>query len=264
MIGDPTEGAVLVAAGKAGIDAKWVRQRFPRVATVPFSSERKYMATLHEDAEAGRVVCAKGAVERIVDLCAWQMSRDGSQAQLDRTRRAYGRRGPRVAGPARAGHGDGAGRLGRALRRRDLGRDAHADGLHAMADPPRAAAITAVRSCHSAGIDVKMITGDHASTAAAIATELGILTADDAGLVLTGAVLAQLDPSEYPETVERAEVFARVSPEQKLRLVEALQGRDHVVAMTGDGVNDAPALQQADIGIAMGRGVPRSPRKPPT
>ncbi len=127
-------------------------------------------------------------------------------------------------------------------------------GLHAMADPPRAAAITAVRSCHSAGIDVKMITGDHASTAAAIATELGILPASDAGTVLTGAALAQLDTSEYPETVERTQVFARVSPEQKLRLVEALQGRDHVVAMTGDGVNDAPALQQADIGIAMGKG----------
>ncbi len=205
MIGDPTEGAVLVAAGKAGFDAKWVRQRFPRVATVPFSSERKYMATLHEDAEAGRVVCAKGAVERIVDLCAWQMCRDGSQAQLDHDPRAYA--------PPRPSREQGLRVLATAMARVDsdelfaaetLGATLTLTGLHAMADPPRAAAITAVRSCHSAGIDVKMITGDHASTAAAIATALGILTANDAGPVLTGADLAQLDPSEYPETVERA------------------------------------------------------------
>jgi cation-transporting ATPase F len=254
VIGDPTEGAVLVAAAKAGIDARWVRRRFPRVAAVSFSSERKYMATLHEDVEAGRVVCAKGAVERIVDLCTWQMRRDGSRADLERARvhsaaDALARQGLRV--------------LATAMARVDADEPFGAEtldgtltltGLYAMADPPRAAAIRAVRSCHSAGIDVKMITGDHAATAAAIATELGILTADDAGPVLTGADLARLDPSEYPETVERTQVFARVSPEQKLRLVEALQGRDHVVAMTGDGVNDAPALQQADIGIAMGKG----------
>ena len=170
MIGDPTEGAVLVAAGKAGIDAKWVRQRFPRVATVPFSSERKYMATLHEDAGAGRVVCAKGAVERIVDLCAWQMSRDGSQAQLDRTRvhtaaEALARQGLRVLATAMARVDSDE-----PFAAETLGATLTLTGLHAMADPPRAAAITAVRSCHSAGIDVKMITGDHASTAAAIAT----------------------------------------------------------------------------------------------
>ena len=170
VIGDPTEGAVLVAAGKAGIDAKWVRQRFPRVATVPFSSERKYMATLHEDAGAGRVVCAKGAVERIVDLCAWQMCRDGSQAQLDHTRvhtaaEALARQGLRVLATAMARVDSDE-----PFAAETLGATLTLTGLHAMADPPRAAAITAVRSCHSAGIDVKMITGDHASTAAAIAT----------------------------------------------------------------------------------------------
>jgi cation-transporting ATPase F len=127
-------------------------------------------------------------------------------------------------------------------------------GLQAMLDPPRAAAIAAVQSCHTAGIDVKMITGDHAATATAIAEQLGILTDDEPGSVLTGADLAALAPEEFPAAVERASVFARVSPEQKLRLVEGLQARHHVVAMTGDGVNDAPALQQADIGIAMGFG----------
>jgi cation-transporting ATPase F len=128
--------------------------------------------------------------------------------------------------------------------------------LQAMLDPPRAAAGPAVAACHSAGIAVKMITGDHAGTASAIAADVGVL--DSAGTsgvdVLTGAELAALPSEDLPEAVDRACVFARVSPEQKLRLVEALQERGHVVAMTGDGVNDAPALRQASIGVAMGRG----------
>lgn len=129
-------------------------------------------------------------------------------------------------------------------------------GLQAMSDPPRAAAASAVAACHSAGIAVKMITGDHAGTATAIATEVGLLdnTEPAAGSVLTGAELAALSADQYPEAVDTASVFARVSPEQKLRLVQALQARGHVVAMTGDGVNDAPALRQANIGVAMGRG----------
>jgi cation-transporting ATPase F len=254
VIGDPTEGAMLVAAGKAGINAATERQRFPRSAAVPFSSERKYMATLHADGENARIVCAKGAVERILDLCASQMCADGSRAALDRARvlsaaEALARQGLRVLAAATASIEPGG-----PFGAETLAGTLTFTGLHAMADPPRAAAISAVRACHSAGIDVKMITGDHASTAAAIAQELGILTADDPSAVLTGADLADLDPSAFAETVARTAVFARVSPEQKLRLVEALQGREHVVAMTGDGVNDAPALQQANIGVAMGKG----------
>jgi cation-transporting ATPase F len=126
-------------------------------------------------------------------------------------------------------------------------------GLHALLDPPRAAATDAVGSCHRAGIEVKMITGDHAGTAAAVAEQVGVLGEPRDGAVLTGAALATLDDDEYAAAVDRTSVFARVSPEQKLRLVEALQARGHVVAMTGDGVNDAPALRQADIGVAMGR-----------
>ncbi len=129
-------------------------------------------------------------------------------------------------------------------------------GLQAMLDPPRAAATSAVAACHTAGIAVKMITGDHAGTAASIATQVGLLANAEPtpGAVLTGADLAALHAEDYPDAVDGASVFARVSPEQKLRLVEALQARGHVVAMTGDGVNDAPALRQANIGVAMGRG----------
>ena len=127
-------------------------------------------------------------------------------------------------------------------------------GLHALLDPPREAATAAVASCHRAGIEVKMITGDHAGTAAAVARQVGVLVEERDGAVLTGAELAELADDDYAAAVDRTSVFARVSPEQKLRLVEALQARGHVVAMTGDGVNDAPALRQADIGVAMGRG----------
>jgi cation-transporting ATPase F len=254
VIGDPTEGAMLVVAAKAGVDAKWVRQRFPRIATLPFSSERKYMATLHDDPEADRIVCAKGAVENVVELCAWQMCRDGTRAPLDhvaahRAAEALAGQGLRVLATA-MGRVDAR----EALAAETLRGKLTLTGLHAMADPPRTAAVSAVQACHTAGIEVKMITGDHASTAGAIAQELGIVAEDKGDRVLTGADLDQLDAAEYPEVVERAAVFARVSPEQKLRLVQALQSREHVVAMTGDGVNDAPALQQADIGIAMGIG----------
>jgi cation-transporting ATPase F len=253
VVGDPTEGAMLVAATKAGVDPKSLRNELPRVASIPFNSERKYMATLHAGSD-GAVALVKGAVERIVDLCADQMGPDGRAEPLDRERilaaaEELAHRGLRVLGTAH-GHLASEGDFDvEAIRGRLT-----FTGLHAMLDPPRPGAIDAVRSCHTAGIDVKMITGDHAATATAVAEQLGILPGDEPGRVLTGTELASLTPEEYPAAVERASVFARVSPEQKLRLVEGLQGRHHIVAMTGDGVNDAPALQQADIGVAMGLG----------
>ena len=263
VLGDPTEGALAVVAGKAGLDADGVARLLPRLATVPFSSERQYMATLHHDTTGedphARVVLVKGAVERVLDLCTTQMEPDGSLGLLDR------------AGALRAASdlaGQGLRVLATAMRpatgsqAREPARfreDALSDGLaltglHAMLDPPRAAASAAVSACHSAGIEVKMITGDHAATATAIAHEVGLLDGPEPapGVVLTGTDLATLPPEEFAEAVDRATVFARVSPEQKLRLVEALQARGHVVAMTGDGVNDAPALRQAGIGVAMG------------
>ncbi|MCH7230808.1 HAD-IC family P-type ATPase [Glycomyces sp. L485] len=260
IVGDPTEGAMLVAAGKAGLGPDLVAELLPRLATIPFSSERQYMASLHSEAASGpgtaHLVLAKGAVERVLDLCDGQLDAEGTVRPLDRvaatrTAEALADRGLRVLATAMCPA------TARSLEPDRFGEDALPGtlvltGLQAMLDPPRAAAARAVTACHSAGISVKMITGDHAATAVAIAGQVGLFEHRDSAVVLTGAELAALPDEEVPEAVDRANVFARVSPEQKLRLVAAMQARGHVVAMTGDGVNDAPALRQAGIGVAMG------------
>ncbi|GAB3473705.1 cation-transporting P-type ATPase [Amycolatopsis cihanbeyliensis] len=256
IVGDPTEGAMLVVAAKAGLDPSKVGEPLPRLATIPFSSERQYMATLHHDTTtahpADRVVLAKGAVERMLDLCGGQMDADGTVRPLD---------GAAVLRAAAELAGRGLRVLATAMRpataRDEFGEDALPGslvltGLQAMLDPPRAAAQAAVAACHTAGISVRMITGDHAATATAIAGHVGLLGHHGRDRVLTGADLATLPAEDLPDVIDRVAVFARVSPEQKLRLVEALQSRGHVVAMTGDGVNDAPALRRAAIGVAMG------------
>ncbi|WP_067806851.1 cation-translocating P-type ATPase [Actinomadura formosensis] len=230
LTGDPTEGALLTSAAKAGLD-----QAPARTATQPFTAERRYMATLHEDG----TVYVKGPVERILELCDDAAGPDGTATALDHgtviaRAEAYGGEALRVLAFAR-GHADSLEELPRLTFL----------GLQAMLDPPRPDAAQAVRTCHDAGIQVKMITGDHAATAAAIGARVGL-----AGEVMTGAELAEA-PS--PERLRDTTVFARISPEQKLRLVQALQDSGHIIAMTGDGVNDAPALKQADIGVAMGR-----------
>ncbi len=253
VTGDPTEGALLVLAAASGLDLSQARSQLPRTSTVPFSSERQFMATRHRDLGTGaQVVLAKGAVERIVDLCETQMSAAGRPQPLARERvlvaaESMAASGLRVLATAVGHPGEG---------------EAEADslpgtlvltGLHGMHDPPRPAAGAAVAACHTAGIEVKMITGDHVGTAGAVAAQVGLIGVDDGTGVVSGGELSLLDDVAYAAAVERAQVFGRVSPEQKLRLVQTLQGRGHVVAMTGDGVNDAPALRQADIGIAMGR-----------
>jgi len=255
FVGDPTEGALLVAAGKAGISPDSVAAAYPRAETIPFSSGRQYMTTLHDDHATGsRLAMTKGATERVLDLCSSQMTSDGSAAPLDASA---------VLAEAHALAATGLRVLACAIQRLGAGESfteqSHPTsmtlvGLQAMMDPPRPAAAAAIRTCHEAGVAVKMVTGDHVATATAIAGRLGLLEDRRHGDVLTGEDLARLRPEEYPGAVEQASVLARVSPEQKLRMVQALQSRRHVVAMTGDGVNDAPALQQADIGIAMGRG----------
>lgn len=263
IVGDPTEGAMRVVAAKAGLGAGAVADLLPRLATIPFSSERQYMATLHQDnteAESeSQVVVVKGAVERTLDLCDRQMNADGTSGVLDRAAALNAAADLAVQGlrvlavavrPATRPNEFDPERFD--VTRLDRG--LILTGLQAMLDPPRAAATSAVAACHHAGIAVKMVTGDHAATAVAIAAQVGVLSDREPlpGVVLTGTDLAALSADEFPEAADRARVFARVSPEQKLRLVEALQARGHVVAMTGDGVNDAPALRQAGIGVAMG------------
>jgi len=264
LIGDPTEGAMLVAAAKTGLNQASVAADFPRVAAIPFSSQRQYMATVHDgrgpDAQEPFVVFAKGATERVLALCEAEMAADGALRPLDpgaanRAAADLASAGLRVLATAMRWVSTRAG----AFTAGPSGEPAAIlpgtmvfTGLQAMLDPPRPAAAAAVRAARGAGVTVKMITGDHAATAVAVAGPVGLLDDRSPGDVLTGADLAALPPGEYADAVERATVFARVSPEQKLRLVEAFQSRGEVVAMTGDGVNDAPALRRADIGVAMG------------
>ncbi|MGK2901554.1 MAG: cation-transporting P-type ATPase [Mycobacterium sp.] len=256
VVGDPTEGAMLVAATKAGLDRDRLAATLPRQAAIPFSSERQFMATLHGDGGSDHVVLVKGSVERMLELCSTQMGADGAPRWLDRAEvlrvaEMLSGRGLRVLAT-----GVRAATDPQDFREGALAGSLTLTGLQAMLDPPRAAAASAVAACHTAGIAVKMITGDHAGTAISIATKVGLLADGEPapGAVLTGGDLAALRSEDYPDAVDGARVFARVSPEQKLRLVKALQSKGHVVAMTGDGVNDAPALRQASIGVAMGMG----------
>jgi magnesium-transporting ATPase (P-type) len=246
VIGNPTEGALHTLASKAGLDPAAEEERHQRLDAIPFESDHKYMATLH-DRDGGWII-VKGAPERILQMCRWQKSADG-RAEVDhdyweRQLEETASQGNRLLAIAvRPAEGK------RAIDHADVGSDLVLLGFFGLMDPPREAAIKAVAACHSAGISVKMITGDHAATARSIARMLGI--GDDRRPV-TGKDLAEKDPRELADMVADHDVFARTSPENKLSLVQALQARNELVAMTGDGVNDAPALKRADIGIAMG------------
>jgi P-type Ca2+ transporter type 2C len=233
--GDPTEGALVVAAAKAGLDRVALEKRFPRVDEVPFTSESKRMTTLHRTRD-GIVAYAKGAPEVILPAC--RLDPEELDALLATARELAGE-ALRVLAVARRPHATTA----------NAERELTFLGLIAMIDPPRQEAKDAVDRSKTAGIVPVMITGDHPLTAQAIAREVGILTD---GRTVTGAELEAMDDAELEREVERIEVYARVSPLHKLRVVDALQRRGHTVAMTGDGVNDAPALKKADIGVAMG------------
>jgi Ca2+-transporting ATPase len=243
--GDPTEGALVVAAAKVGMAKLDLEARCPRTAEVPFSSERKRMTTLHETPR-GTTAASKGAAEVILDACTTVLE-DGAIAPLDNTARGeiiaraetMACEGIRVLGVARKSDADLA----------TAEEDMTFLGLVGLLDPPRPEATASITACRSAGIEVVMITGDHPVTAAAIARELGILAK---GRVVTGRELEQMTDDELSRDVADIEVYARVSPADKLRVVTAWQKSGAVVAMTGDGVNDAPALKKSDIGVAMG------------
>ncbi|MUM78087.1 HAD-IC family P-type ATPase [Pseudodesulfovibrio sp. F-1] len=253
--GDPTEGALVVAAAKLGMTLETEAPQRPRIDELPFESEWRYMATLHETGD-GAVVYMKGAVEKILECCSGAMMADGSNGPLDadgiiEVQRTLAAQGLRVLALAR-NILPGKERLKR--EKACMGMEFL--GLQGMIDPPREEAVKAVAACQKAGVKVKMITGDHALTAEAIGKMLGLrgtsCTLGEDCPILTGSDIAELSDKQLIERVADVPVFARVSPEQKLRLVMALQARGEVCAMTGDGVNDAPALKQADIGIAMG------------
>ena len=247
--GDPTEAALLVLARKAGLDEADLASALPRSDELPFDPTRQAMATLHEH-NGSCILYGKGAVEKLLPACRSMLDENGREVPLDAQEvEAQALRmaseGLRVLALVRA-----ILPVGEPLQSGHLASGLVFLGLVGMMDPPRLRAITAVRACHGAGIRVKMITGDHPGTASAVARQLSI--ARDGSRAVTGRELAQMDESALRRVVAEADVFARVEPEQKLRLVRALQANGEVVAMTGDGVNDAPALKQADIGVAMG------------
>jgi magnesium-transporting ATPase (P-type) len=245
MAGDPTESALLVLAVKAGLDPDAMASDFPRIDEVPFESERRYMATLHHDHEGHACILLKGAPERILELCTLDteskpLERDAWIARME----AAAARGRRILALAECQVAPNT----MILKTADIAPRFTLLGLVGMIDPPRPEAVEAVQSCRRAGIRVIMITGDHAVTAAAIGDELGLA----AERPLTGKQIDQLDDAALRQRLEETEVVARASPEHKLRLVAALQAEGRLVAMTGDGVNDAPALKSANIGVAMG------------
>jgi len=249
--GDPTEGALLVAALKAGLDVDALRTGWRRIDEIPFDSELRFMAVLVEERGGRRFVFVKGALERLLSLCTGQATPEGerpldAEYWIARMEQLAGN-GDRVLAVA-AREVDPAVTELPSPDRWSL--PLSLLGLVGLLDPPRPEAIEAVAACRTAGIRVKMITGDHAATARAIAARLGLA---HPSVVLTGFDLDRLSGEELGLRAEEVDVFARTAPEHKLRLVEALQRRGHVVAMTGDGVNDAPALRRADVGVAMGR-----------
>ncbi|HYW75739.1 MAG TPA: cation-transporting P-type ATPase [Gammaproteobacteria bacterium] len=249
--GDPMEGALHALAGKIMPDGPHAFQEWTRTDVIPFDANARYMATLHRDHKGNAEIHAKGAPERILAMCASQMTADGGQTPLDsdhwaREVEAIAAQGQRVLALAvRTVPPDHL-----ALNTTDVEGQLVLLGLVGLIDPPRGEAVDAVAECHRAGIQVKMVTGDHAGTAMAIARQIGL---DNPEGVLTGADIEHMSPEELAAAVVATDVFARTSPEHKLRLVEALQSHGLTVAMTGDGVNDAPALKRADAGVAMGR-----------
>jgi calcium-translocating P-type ATPase len=248
--GDPMEGALLAAAGRIGLLVAETRGQWPRSDVIPFDAKHRFMATLNHDHEHHAVVFVKGAPERILGMCRDQRMGDGGVAPLDSVywqeqAEQIAAQGQRVLAIATkdqpSGHTE--------LEFGDVESGLTLLALVGLIDPPREEAISAVAECHAAGIRVKMITGDHATTAVAIGRQLGLRNPDH---VLTGVDIDRLDDPALAMAVLETDIFARTSPEHKLRLVMALQSQGMIVAMTGDGVNDAPALKRAGAGIAMG------------
>jgi calcium-translocating P-type ATPase len=245
--GDPTEGALIVSAMKAGLHPEKERSNYRQLALIPFESDRGYMATLHAHGDE-RIIFVKGAPEKILELCTTCMAKDGLRTEeILHTSHLFATEGMRV--------------LAMAYKKAPAGLDAlvHGDvegdlvlaGIQGMIDPPREEAVAAVKGCRQAGIRVVMITGDHPTTALAIGRQVGIARENDR--VLTGRDLMEMNDDELSRHVREVSIYARVAPDQKLRIVRLMMAQGEIVAVTGDGVNDAPALKAAHIGVAMGK-----------
>ena len=246
--GNPTEGALITLGIKAGQDVALISREYPRVDTIPFESEHKFMATQHHDHSGHGSIYLKGAPEQVLDMCNRQRSAgDDYPINIEYWKNEIeniARQGQRTLAVAYLAVGEK-----RELSFGDVKSGLTLLGLFGLIDPPRKEAVAALQSCRSAGIRVKMITGDHSLTAAAIGEQIGMERTAEA---ISGRMLDTLDNDHLQVLVQKTDIFARVSPEHKLRLVKALQAGDQVVAMTGDGINDAPALKRADVGVAMG------------
>jgi magnesium-transporting ATPase (P-type) len=247
--GDPMEAALSVAGIKAGLDPAKESRQYPRVDLIPFDSQHRFMATLHHDHLGDHFVLIKGAPEQLLRRCGREHAPQGARpfeaARWERRLEDLGAQGYRVLAVAVKGLPGTPNELTFA----DVDDGLVLLGLFGLIDPPREEAVVAVATCQQAGIRVKMITGDHRVTAMAIARQVGLSNTEHA---ITGSDMASMDDQTLAARVEQTDVYARVTPEHKLRLVTLLQARGHVVAMTGDGVNDAPALRRADVGVAMG------------
>lgn len=256
--GDPTEAALITVALKAGLANDECHHTHPRLDIIPFESDRQYMATLHAGDSDNNILYLKGSVEQIIRRCNHQLTANGELSELDvehvnQQVTNWASQGLRVLAFAMQWIDKDQQTLEH-FNQHEAEKKLVFIGLQAMIDPPREEAIHAVSICQQAGIKVKMITGDHGLTAQAIAEKIGIFSESNSrfGPMLTGQQLSELSDEELKDACHEVAIFARVAPEQKLQLVMALQSHDLVIAMTGDGVNDAPALKQADIGIAMG------------
>ena len=247
--GDPTEAALVTLARKAGLDHDYCQSQYPRTDAIPFESQHRFMATLHHDHAGHGFIYLKGAPEQVLEMCLHQRMR-GEDVPLDKTywetcMHDMASRGQRLLAIA----SKPATNELQSLAFNDVQDGLTLLGVVGIIDPPREEATAAVAACQTAGIRIKMITGDHAVTARAIGTQMGI---GDGATVISGSELETFNDEQLQDAVQRSDIFARVSPEQKLQLVTALQAAGEVVSMTGDGVNDAPALKRADVGVAMG------------
>jgi len=251
IYGSPTEGALVAYAQKIGWDAEEIRNKYPRNDFIPFDSKHKFMATLNHDHKHSSLIVVKGAAEIILKMCTKQYISDDESEPIvkdywEKNAEKIASKGQRVLALAyKTAPNDQS-----SLSFDDIDDDLILVGLTGLIDPPRPEAMDAVKECYSAGVGVKMITGDHTTTAAAIGSTIGLKECEN---VLSGADIEKLSDDELKEAVLKTDIFARTTPEHKLRLVKALQSNNKVVAMTGDGVNDAPALKRSNVGVAMGK-----------